>query len=172
MTLDRLHIWRSGPRRRARVHEYRDRALVEAPLREVFAFFADASNLEKITPEWLRFRIVTPMPIEMREGAVIEYRLRIRGLPQRWRTRIAAWEPPDRFVDVQESGPYRMWEHEHRFVDRDDRTEVIDHVRYELPFGPLGRLAHRLFVRADVERIFRHRREALARLFGREERRS
>jgi ligand-binding SRPBCC domain-containing protein len=132
---------------------------------EAFAFYADARNLEALTPPWLGFRVVTPGTIEMREGALIEYRLRLHGLPVRWRTRIDAWEPPLRFVDRQLSGPYALWEHTHTFEpDGDDAVIIRDRVRYALPLGPLGSLAHALVVRRDLERIFDFRREAVRRL--------
>jgi ligand-binding SRPBCC domain-containing protein len=139
----------------------REQRLPGAP-GDVFAFFADAQNLEAITPPWLGFRVVTPRPIEMRAGALIEYRLRLRGVPLRWRTRIAVWDPPRRFVDVQLSGPYRLWHHTHDFEPGDDGGTVMrDTVRYALPFGPIGALAHRLVVRRDLAAIFDFRREAV-----------
>jgi ligand-binding SRPBCC domain-containing protein len=125
---------------------------------DVFPFFADARNLERITPPWLGFRVVTPGAIDMGAGTLIEYRLRLHRVPVRWLTRIEAWEPPDRFVDAQVRGPYRAWRHEHRFaLTPDGATLMRDRVDYELPLGPLGSLAHALFVRRDVERIFDHR---------------
>lgn len=132
------------------------------PRAEVFAFFADAANLEAITPEWLHFHILTPPPIEMREGALIDYRLRVRGLPMRWRTLISAWEPPVRFVDEQLRGPYRTWVHEHTFEERDGGTLVCDRVRYAAPFDWL---VHRWLVRPDVERIFDYRTRVLRERF-------
>jgi ligand-binding SRPBCC domain-containing protein len=126
---------------------------------QVFPFFADAANLEAITPPWLHFRIVTPQPIEMREGALIEYRLRLRGIPIRWRTRIDAWEPGVRFVDRQLSGPYRLWHHTHEFeADGPDHTLMRDTVRFEVPFA---RLAMPLVSR-DLKRIFDFRARAIA----------
>ena len=130
---------------------------------EVFPFFADAGNLEAITPPWLSFRIVTPRPIEMRAGALIEYRLRLHGIPIRWLTTIADWEPGVRFVDTQIRGPYALWHHTHEFEADGDRTLMRDTVRYALAYGPLGTLAHRLFVGRDVQRIFDYRAEALSR---------
>jgi ligand-binding SRPBCC domain-containing protein len=136
---------------------------VELPLERAFAFYADARNLEAITPPWLGFEVTTPGDIEMGAGTLIEYRLKLHGVPVRWRTRIAAWEPPHRFLDVQVSGPYALWEHTHRFEPAGPDAAVIrDRVRYALPFGPLGDLAHALFVRRDLERIFAYRREAVA----------
>jgi ligand-binding SRPBCC domain-containing protein len=133
------------------------------PRAALVPFFADAANLERLTPPWLSFRILTPSPIEMKPGALIDYRLRIRGVPLRWRTRIAVWEPPERFVDEQVRGPYRRWIHEHSFFERDGGTLCRDDVRYAVPGGAL---VDRLLVRPDVERIFAFRRQVLAKLFG------
>jgi ligand-binding SRPBCC domain-containing protein len=125
---------------------------------EVFEFFADAFNLEAITPPWLGFRIVTPRPIRMGPGTLIEYRLRLHGIPIRWLTRIETWEPGRRFIDVQVRGPYRRWHHTHSFEpDGDGGTVVRDVVRYALPLGPLGELAHRLCVARDLRAIFDYR---------------
>lgn len=136
------------------------------PLEVVFPFFADARNLEAITPPWLRFAIATPQPIEMRIGAVIDYRLRIRGIPARWRSRIAEWDPPHAFADEQLRGPYARWYHRHTFAAKDGGTEVGDHVELAPPGGPLAPLVFRLLVRGDVRRIFAHRARALAQRFG------
>ena len=133
------------------------------PLEEVFAFFADAGNLEAITPPWLGFEVLTPRPIAMRPGTLIDYRLRLRGVPLRWRTEISVWQPPHRCVDELRRGPYREWVHEHTFTAVDGDTLVRDRVRYRVPGGWL---VHELFVRRDVERIFDYRRERLASLLG------
>jgi ligand-binding SRPBCC domain-containing protein len=133
-----------------------------APPEEVFPFFGDALNLEAITPPWLGFRVVTPEPIEMAAGTLIEYRMKLHALPLRWRTTIAVWDPPRRFVDVQLSGPYTMWHHTHDFESLAvGGTLIRDTVRYALPFGPLGDFAHHLLVRRDLERIFDYRRDAV-----------
>lgn len=138
------------------------------PLREVFPFFADASNLEAITPEWLNFRIITALPIEMRPGAIIDYRVSLHGIPVRWRTEIEEFAAPHRFVDRQVRGPYRLWRHEHFFREERGGTAICDRVSYSVPFGKsfIGRAAHNHFVRPDLERIFMHRRSVLARRFG------
>ena len=136
---------------------------LQRPREAIFPFFADAFNLESITPPWLRFEVVSERPIEMRVGATIDYRLRIHGAPIRWRTRIAAWEPPYRFVDEQIRGPYRLWRHEHLFTAQGDRTLAVDRVDYA-PIG--GALTHALFVKRDVRRIFEYRRRRLEELFG------
>ena len=140
----------------------REQRLARPPA-EVFPFFADAGNLEAITPPWLSFRITTPRPIEMRQGALIEYRLRLHGLPIRWLTVIADWAPGVRFVDTQIRGPYALWHHTHEFEPDGDGTLMRDTVRYALPYGPLGVAAQRLFVARDVGRIFDYRAEALRR---------
>ena len=133
------------------------------PADRVFAFFADAANLETLTPPWLRFRILTPLPIAMAAGTRLDYRLRYRGLPLRWRTEILAWEPPHRFVDSQIKGPYRRWVHEHTFVEQDGGTLAADNVEYAL-LG--GALTNALLIGRDVERIFAYRRQRLHEVFG------
>ena len=147
-----------------RTFSFEDELVVPAALGEVFPFFAEARNLEKLTPPWLRFEVLTEGPIVMAEGALIDYRIRWRGIPLRWRTEIEVWEPPHRFVDRQIRGPYRLWRHEHLFTDRGDGTSIIDRVEYA-PIG--GILAQRLVVARDVERIFAYRQEVLQREFGR-----
>ena len=134
----------------------------QQPLDEVFGFFADAFNLQRITPPWLHFKILTPAPIEMQVGALIDYRIKLHGVPMRWRTEITAWEPPYRFVDEQRRGPYSLWHHEHRFYSQGGETLVEDEVSYRM-FG--GSFTH-LFVRKDLERIFSYRQDALASVFS------
>ncbi|MDP2711656.1 MAG: SRPBCC family protein [Solirubrobacteraceae bacterium] len=132
---------------------------------DAFAFFADARNLEAITPPLLRFRVVTPGPIAMGAGTLIRYRLRVRGVPVSWLTEITEWEPPDRFVDEQLRGPYALWQHTHTFEALDGGgTLMRDVVRYALPLGPLGELARRAFVARDVEAIFAYRAERIGQL--------
>jgi ligand-binding SRPBCC domain-containing protein len=126
-----------------------------------FGFFADAANLEAITPPWLEFAMLTPLPIRMEPGALIDYRLRLHGVPIRWRTRIDVWEPGVRFVDRQVRGPFALWEHTHTFHDHESGTLIRDRVDYRLPLGALGRIARRLLVARDLERIFDYRRDAI-----------
>jgi ligand-binding SRPBCC domain-containing protein len=132
-------------------------------IEEVIAFFAEARNLERITPPWLVFRVLTPEPIAMRVGTLIDYRLRVHGIPLSWTTRIEQWDPGAGFVDRQIAGPYRLWHHRHSFRAEGDSTVVTDVVDYALPFGPLGEIAHRLLVRRDLEQIFAYRHAAAAR---------
>ncbi len=138
------------------VHVLQREQRLDLPPERVFPFFADASNLEAITPPLLRFRVVTPAPIEMREGTFILYALRLRGLPIRWDTLIQSWEPPHRFVDVQVRGPYRLWHHTHELerLDGGAATLMRDTVRYSLGFGAPGEVAHRLLVRRELDAIF------------------
>ena len=137
--------------------------LLPRPLGEVFAFFSDARNLEAITPGWLSFHILSPTPMVMRPGTLIDYQLRVRGLPLRWRSEITAWDPPHRFVDEQRRGPYRRWIHEHTFTTHPGGTLCRDHVRYAV-WG--GKIIQKLFVRRDVETIFAFREQKLRELFG------
>jgi ligand-binding SRPBCC domain-containing protein len=131
--------------------------VVSAPLEATFAFFSDAANLEQLTPPWLNFRIKSVMPIEMREGALIDYHIALYGIPMPWRTRIDVWEPGVRFVDRQLAGPYRWWHHEHRFEREGSGTRVIDHVEYV----PRAAVLSSWMVRRNVERIFEYRQRVL-----------
>jgi ligand-binding SRPBCC domain-containing protein len=135
---------------------------------EVFPFFSDAGNLARITPPDLRFQFECELPVDMRVGALIDYRLSLYRVPFRWRTRITVWDPPHSFVDESVRGPYRLWEHSHWFrpaADGSRRTLMVDQVRYALPFAPLGEIAHFL-VRRKLEQIFDYRREVVGELFG------
>lgn len=133
------------------------------PAEEVFAFFSEASNLGELTPKWLQWEILTPSPIEMQVGTLIDYRIKLRGMPMRWRTVISAWDPPHRFIDEQLRGPYTHWLHEHTFEHADGGTLCRDRVEYAHVGGDL---IHRLIVRPDLERIFGHRQCRMRALFG------
>jgi ligand-binding SRPBCC domain-containing protein len=147
-----------APARGRRVKEYslERTQVVSVPLEQAFAFFADARNLERITPPWLRFQIVEA-PKELAVGARLRYRLSLFGIPIRWRTEIVAWNPPRGFVDVQRRGPFLLWEHTHRLAPVETGTEIHDHVRYRLFLGPIGALVQRLLVLRWVEGIFDYR---------------
>lgn len=140
-------------------HRFQSILTLPLPRPEVFAFFADAANLGRITPPELDFAILTPLPIDMAAGTLIDYRLRLFGVSFNWQTRISSWEPPGLFIDEQVSGPYRQWVHRHTFTDLPDGgTLIADEVTYRLPLAPFGEAAHPL-VRAELERIFAFRRQ-------------
>ena len=157
-----LDILAAGGRPATGIRTLHREVVIPATLRDTFAFFAEAGNLERLTPPWINFRIRTPLPIAMREGAVIDYDITVYGVPIPWRTRIEVWEPGVRFVDRQISGPYRWWHHEHRFEAAADGTRMIDHVEFVPRAAAMtGRLVDR-----DVHRIFEFRRLALLTVFA------
>ena len=161
--LDRLS-WapRAGARPRHGLEHLHREVVVPVPIEATFAFFSDATNLERLTTPWLSFQIRTPRPIVTHEGAEIDYRIVLHGLPIPWRTRIDVWEPGVRFVDRQLLGPYRWWHHEHRFEAVPGGTRVIDHVE----FRPRARFLSSHMVRRDVSRIFDYRQVVLPELLG------
>ena len=143
---------------------------IDLPRGEVFEFFSNASNLERITPDDLNFQITTPQPIEMREGALIEYRLKLSGIPMNWKTLISKWDPPYEFVDEQLSGPYKQWIHRHTFRELGPgRTSIEDEVRYRLPFEPFSDIAS-FIVEWQLRGIFDYREKVVAEHFGRVDR--
>jgi ligand-binding SRPBCC domain-containing protein len=147
------------------VHELTREQPVARPRDEVFGFFCEPENLARLTPPWLGFEILTPSPVPMHAGALIDYQIRLGPVPTRWRTLITAFEPPVRFVDEQLAGPYSFWHHTHEFVATGSGTLIRDRVRYLLPFGPVGRLVQALVIRRQLEAIFAYRHRVIADLF-------
>ncbi len=145
------------------VHTIETEVWLPKPLDIVFPFFADARNLATLTPPWLRFSVLTPGPIQLKPGALIDYRLHLHGIPIRWQSEITAWQPPHRFVDEQRRGPYRRWIHEHTFVEHNGGTLARDRVQYAVSGGSL---VNYLFVARDLQRVFAFRKETLLRIFG------
>jgi ligand-binding SRPBCC domain-containing protein len=167
---DRVNIqalFTRAPLKSMQIHTLCRRQFVAGHIEEVFAFFSRAENLQEITPAWLNFQILSVDPPELRKGTLIRYGLAWRGLlPLRWTTEITRWQPPFCFVDEQTAGPYRLWHHEHRLQPQGTGTLMIDTVKYAMPLGPAGAVAHRFIVQRDVERIFDFRARATKRLFG------
>jgi ligand-binding SRPBCC domain-containing protein len=149
----------------AKRHRLERVQVIPAAREKVFEFFSAAENLERLTPPFLKFRILSPLPIEMKRGQFIEYNIALGGIPMNWLTEITEWQPNDRFVDVQLRGPYRYWHHLHEFREVPGGTEMRDVVDYELPLGPLGLLAHGVMVKSLLTRIFAFRFDAVAGAF-------
>jgi ligand-binding SRPBCC domain-containing protein len=139
---------------------------VSRPLPEVFSFFSRAENLEVLTPPWLNFKILKVAPQPIQQGTLINYSLRVHGIPLHWISEIVEWEPPHRFVDLQLRGPYKVWRHEHRFEARDGGTLISDTISLALPLGILGQLAYKMKVQSDVDEIFAFRKTKVRTLFG------
>lgn len=148
-----------------KIYKLEREVFIKAPQDDVFSFFSRAGNLNSITPPWLHFEISTPLPIQMGKHARIDYSLRLLGLRFLWKTEITEWKPPHLFVDRQLKGPYRHWEHMHRFEKKDQGTVMQDIVRYAVPGFVLAPLGHFFFVRPRLEKIFSYREEALLRIF-------
>lgn len=144
---------------------FESRLWLPASQEEVFDFFSKAENLQRITPTWLNFEILTPLPIAIRQGTMIDYRLKLFGIPMRWKTEISVWEPPHRFVDRQIRGPYYIWIHTHHFESKDGHVMMSDRVEYMPKGWLLAPLLNGLFVRRNVRRIFGYRREEIRRIF-------
>lgn len=150
----------------SRVYRLERTQFIPCPREQVFGFFSDARNLERITPEFLQFHVLNDGDTPVHEGMLIDYTLKLFGMPFRWQSRIEAFEPGRRFVDVQLRGPYRRWRHLHEFTDVPGGTEMRDCVDYELPLGRLGQLAHAFFVQRTLGKIFDFRQQEIARRFA------
>jgi ligand-binding SRPBCC domain-containing protein len=139
---------------------------VPGDLKGVFLFFSKAENLQRITPPWLQFKILSPLPITIEQDTLIDYQIRLYGFPIRWRTKITSWEPPHRFVDTQIKGPYTLWIHEHRFEQTDGHVTIYDHIDYKIPGGIVSPILNKFFVKADIEKIFNHRQNVIQQIFS------
>jgi ligand-binding SRPBCC domain-containing protein len=161
-----LHLNCAVQRKRTKTYTLRCEMISGRPLAETFAVFEDPYNLAKITPPWLKFRVTSPERVQMWQGAEIQYVIRWLNVPIRWNTRITQYDPPQKFVDEQEQGPYTLWRHQHTFEETSAGTKVKDEVHYTLPFGFLGRLVHAVVVRRQLLAIFRYRQTELGKIFG------
>jgi ligand-binding SRPBCC domain-containing protein len=150
------------------MYELHRELLIPAPIDELFTFFSDPANLARITPKSVGFRDLTPNKETMRTGLRIIHQIRVFGIPQRWETVIEEYDPPHGFVDRQAKGPYKYWRHRHSFEEVPGGTLMRDDVQYELPFGPLGSLTHRLFVKRQLDHIFDYRGRKIGKLFARQ----
>jgi ligand-binding SRPBCC domain-containing protein len=148
-----------------KIYELKKQIFIPAPLEDVFSFFSDAENLNLITPPWLYFKILTPLPIVMEKNAAIDYSIKLLGLRMTWTTEITVWQPPDKFVDRQIKGPYSVWEHTHFFKEKGGGTRMEDVIRYAVPGFVLSPLIHFLFVRPRLEKIFAFREQKMLELF-------
>ncbi|MEE4311404.1 MAG: SRPBCC family protein [candidate division KSB1 bacterium] len=140
--------------------------ILDMPLDEVFPFFADAHNLNRVTPPWLNFEIISDRDIEMQVGTQVQYRLKLHSIPVRWQSEITEWDPPYKFTDTQIQGPYRLWIHEHIFASEADKTIMRDRVTYAVPGRIFAQLIHSVFVKRDLDRIFSYREEVFKRIFS------
>jgi uncharacterized protein len=139
---------------------------IPASIKEVFSFFSNASNLEKLTPGWLNFRILSQSTPQIQAGTLIEYQLKLHGIPFTWKTLIEEWIPEKQFVDTQLKGPYSLWHHTHTFEEKDGGVLMIDKIRYQVPLGILGHLVAGNYVKKDITRIFDYRKEVITKVFG------
>jgi ligand-binding SRPBCC domain-containing protein len=149
-----------------KIHTLQKRQFIKKPLSEVFAFFSEPANLALLTPRNLGFELLTPPPIQMKNGTLIDYTIKLLGINVRWTTFITELERPRRFVDVQLRGPYSFWHHTHEFSETDEGTVMTDTVKYAMPMGLIGRLVHVLFVQRQLESIFNFRRERVEETFS------
>jgi len=150
-----------------RIRNLRQELWLPGPIEDHFAFFCNAHNLDTITPPWLHFKVLTPTSVKLEKGTILDYSLRIRGIPVRWQSRITLWDPPHRFVDEQRIGPYDRWIHEHSFEPQDGGTLILDRVDFVVPGGMvLEPFLYRLLVGPDLEKIFAYRKDKLKELFG------
>ncbi len=150
-----------------KIYELKRQVFIPASIGDVFSFFSDAENLEGITPSWLNFRILTPLPIKMEKHVLIDYSINLMGVRMTWKTEITTWQPPEGFVDRQIKGPFRVWEHTHQFAELEQGTRMTDIVRYAVPGFVFAPLIHFFFIRPRLEKIFSFREESILDRFGR-----
>ena len=146
-------------------YELNIKQFIPEPIEEVFSFFSKPENLKKITPKQLYFTINTPSPIPMKLGQIIDYTIKIKGIPVRWRSLISSYDPPHSFIDEQVKGPYSLWHHTHRFKEENGGTVIFDYVKYKIPFGLVGRIANFIWISKDLKRIFNYRKKIIAEIF-------
>lgn len=149
-----------------KIYKIKTEQFIKRSLAEVFDFFSRPENLSEITPPEINFRILTPLPLEMKQGTVIDYTIKLFKIPVHWRTLITTYEPPHRFVDEQIKGPYTLWHHTHIFKEVSGGVEIHDSVSYSIPFGFLGRLLHAVWIKRDLEQIFEHRKNVIDHIFA------
>jgi ligand-binding SRPBCC domain-containing protein len=147
-------------------YELTDHFIITADIQNTWTFFSRAENLTRITPPWMHFRILTPGPLDLQQDSLIDYSIRLHGLPMRWRTRIIDWTPPHQFIDLQLRGPYTLWHHQHTFRACDEGTACTDRVIYKLPAGPIGPVVHAIQIRRMLTEIFRYRRTVIRKDLG------
>ena len=152
-----------------KVFKLETKQFIRRPLEEVFGFFSRPENLVVITPAKLHFEILTPSPLEMKQGAVIDYTIKLSKVPIHWRSLITTYDPPFKFVDEQIKGPYSFWHHTHIFKEVPDGVEIYDEVHYSIPFGPLGSFLHALWIKKDLNHIFEYRKDVIENLFKEKE---
>ncbi len=145
---------------------FKTKQQIDKPIQDIFPFFSKVENLEILTPDWLNFKILTPLPIEIKTGTIIKYRIRLYGIPLYWKTKITLWDPPHRFIDEQIKGPYSVWIHEHRFEAKDGKTTMIDTVDYDIPGWIFKTVVHRIFVEKQVDSIFKFRQKKIKEHFS------
>ena len=142
---------------------------IDKPRDVVFSFFSKPENLEYITPPYLHFKIMNTLPVSMKEGQIINYKLRIRGISIKWSSLIKSYSPPFNFIDEQIKGPYSVWHHTHEFIEEKNGTRIIDNIIYKIPLGFIGKLINHFWVAKDLEKIFNYRQDKVNEFFKNKE---
>jgi ligand-binding SRPBCC domain-containing protein len=154
-------------------HVLERRVFIPRARPDVFGFFADPRNLALVNPPGMRLAWLAPPPDVLAAGSVLDFSVRLLGVPVRWRVMIREFDPPYRFVDVQLWGPFSRWEHRHRFAEGaapdgtgGAGTWVEDRLTYRLPLGALGSLAHAVAAGRSIAAMFDYRARRLVELLG------